>query len=289
MTTLTKVYKKGWTDNSTWIINTPGEFATNTLFYVQEVGHFKCTSDFYTEHKNISSFLTVLTLNGEANYKCKKNYILKKGDLLWTDCMRYHNFTLKKSGNWDMLFLQFNGNSADALYRTFEKTENPIVHISENSKFCDYYSELIDANKNISSYSELISSKIITCMLTDILIESGAIANTKTNIPQYIQSAIQDINSHFTDNLSLDHFENTQKVSKYHFLKEFKKYTGYTPNEYLRITRINQAKNLLKFSDMSINKISEETGFQNVGYFINTFKKIAGTTPLKFRTQTDVD
>ena len=51
------------------------------------------------------------------------------------------------------------------------------------------------------------------------------------------------------------------------------------------MTRINHAKKLLRFTDMNIYEVAENTGFQNTGYFINTFKKIVGMTPLQFRRQ----
>ena len=45
-----------------------------------------------------------------------------------------------------------------------------------------------------------------------------------------------------------------------------------------------QAKELLKNTNASIMEITQKIGFQNYNYFIQVFKKMVGTTPLKYRS-----
>lgn len=286
MPTLTKTYTKDWSEDSIWIINTPSELAREAFFYVQEIGMFQCFSNYYTEHEDIASFLVMLTLAGESDYRYQnKTYRLKPGDLFFADCMEYHALRPHGSARWDMMWIQFNGVAAQSYYQQFLRQKTPVIRVGTMGPVYNYLTELIEVNQKKGMYSELVSSKLITGLLTEILILSGAAYSTKTNIPEYIQEAIKDIDAHFKDNLSLDYFARTLMVSKYHLLKEFKKCTGFTPNDYLRMTRINHAKKLLRFTDMNIYEVAENTGFQNTGYFINTFKKIVGMTPLQFRRQ----
>ena len=63
----------------------------------------------------------------------------------------------------------------------------------------------------------------------------------------------------------------------------FKEYTGFSPHEYLTQLRVYNAKYLLKATDLSIEDISQQTGFSDSVYFIQVFKKIEGITPSKFR------
>lgn len=58
---------------------------------------------------------------------------------------------------------------------------------------------------------------------------------------------------------------------------------GIPVNEYLINTRISYAKELLKYTDMSVEEITYETGMNNVTHFINLFKKREAITPLKYR------
>ena len=55
-----------------------------------------------------------------------------------------------------------------------------------------------------------------------------------------------------------------------------------TPNEYINRLRINQAKELLTNTDMSVFEIAEAVGFSDQNYFGRVFKKQTGTSPKKY-------
>jgi len=63
----------------------------------------------------------------------------------------------------------------------------------------------------------------------------------------------------------------------------FKEGTGQTFVEYLTAFRINEAKKLLKKTDMKGYEVAEAVGFSDSGYFSITFKKLTGITPMEFR------
>lgn len=63
----------------------------------------------------------------------------------------------------------------------------------------------------------------------------------------------------------------------------FKQETGVSVIEKLNELRINKAKKLLTETNISISKIAEQVGFENIYYFSNIFKKYMRTSPKKFR------
>ena len=68
-----------------------------------------------------------------------------------------------------------------------------------------------------------------------------------------------------------------------HFSSEFKKYTGFSPNDYLITLRINRAKSMLKNTTLPAAKIAHEVGIHDLNNFTNLFKKKTGMTPILFR------
>lgn len=58
---------------------------------------------------------------------------------------------------------------------------------------------------------------------------------------------------------------------------------GLTVNEYIITARISYAKELLKYSELSVNEITYEIGMNNVTHFINLFKARENLTPLSYR------
>lgn len=59
--------------------------------------------------------------------------------------------------------------------------------------------------------------------------------------------------------------------------------TGIRFTEYLQNKRISHAENLLRNTNLSIKEISETSGFSFPSYFISTFKKKRGCTPVSIR------
>lgn len=64
---------------------------------------------------------------------------------------------------------------------------------------------------------------------------------------------------------------------------KFKAYTGQSITEYVTSLRIEDAKSLLKNTNMSIGSISATTGFDNSNYFTNVFTKEVGVSPTAYR------
>ena len=62
-----------------------------------------------------------------------------------------------------------------------------------------------------------------------------------------------------------------------------KEKTGKTPVEYLNGYRIEKASQLLLNSDQSVTEIAFSCGFNDLSYFIKTFKSQKGISPAKFR------
>ncbi|WP_366863403.1 helix-turn-helix transcriptional regulator [Microcoleus sp. CAWBG52] len=73
------------------------------------------------------------------------------------------------------------------------------------------------------------------------------------------------------------------QLSPYYFSRIFKQTTGKTPHHYVTSCRIEKAKKLLKTPGLSIAYISQTVGFHDQIHFSNTFRKIVGLTPKKYR------
>ena len=90
--------------------------------------------------------------------------------------------------------------------------------------------------------------------------------------------------NNYTQKLTLDYLAEFACMNKYYLSKEFKKYTGFSPNDYLISLRINRAKQLLEGSSLPASKIAHEVGIHDINNFTNLFKKKTGMTPIQYRT-----
>jgi len=91
------------------------------------------------------------------------------------------------------------------------------------------------------------------------------------------------ITDHLDAKLTLARLAEISGYKTDYFGKLFRREIGVGVSEYIRSRRIEQACHELEHADKSIDEIAQETGFFDTSYFIKTFKKYCGVTPLHFR------
>ena len=74
-------------------------------------------------------------------------------------------------------------------------------------------------------------------------------------------------------------------VSEAHFARSFKEAFGVPPHRYLLTRRIEQAKTLLRDTELSIIEIAFQTGWKSLGTFGRTFRDVTGESPSELRAR----
>ena len=94
------------------------------------------------------------------------------------------------------------------------------------------------------------------------------------------------IRSHHRRNISfLQEIADQLGLSTGHLNMVFKSRAGMTINRFVRRTRIDKAKELLRSTDWSIARIGEAVGYEDANYFSTVFGKLEGVPPLEYRKQ----
>ena len=68
-------------------------------------------------------------------------------------------------------------------------------------------------------------------------------------------------------------------LSEAHFIRQFRRETGYTPHQYLNRVRVARAGWLLRFTDRTVAQVARDVGFRQSSRFIQLYKAITGRTP----------
>ncbi len=103
-----------------------------------------------------------------------------------------------------------------------------------------------------------------------------------TKVPA-LRKAVQFINENYQQNLTLDIVARHINLNPAYFSSLFKKEMQISFSNYILQRRIEQAKRLLKNSNLSLVDIAINLGFETQSYFSNTFKKSTGMTPKEYR------
>lgn len=82
--------------------------------------------------------------------------------------------------------------------------------------------------------------------------------------------------------INIEKMAKSAYMSKYHFIRKFKKETGLTPHQFQIQNKIRKAQRIFNNSE-NLAKLAIETGFFDQSHFIRYFKKIVGLTPSDYK------
>lgn len=127
---------------------------------------------------------------------------------------------------------------------------------------------------------------VLMRLLTAIRIERG---NTEAEQPEELINAtmmkriIREIKQNYTQNVTLSGLSEKYGISIGYLSSQLKSELGLSFTEYITSKRIQRAKDLLADENLSIDAITELTGYNDYFYFTKVFKKITGISPSKYR------
>ena len=98
---------------------------------------------------------------------------------------------------------------------------------------------------------------------------------------------ISYIGERYTTNLTLMEIADKFHMSYKYFSRYFKNTFNTTLSDYIMKLRLERAELLLSSTELSVTEISLQTGFNNISFFIRSFKKAYGMTPLQYRNHRD--
>lgn len=90
------------------------------------------------------------------------------------------------------------------------------------------------------------------------------------------------IRINYSQELSLPMLSKEFAMSESCLSRKFKQVSGMGLNEFITSVRIHNAEKLLAKGDLSVTRVAELCGYSDSNYFASVFKKIKGTTPVKY-------
>ncbi|MFI2437516.1 helix-turn-helix transcriptional regulator [Streptomyces sp. NPDC018693] len=97
------------------------------------------------------------------------------------------------------------------------------------------------------------------------------------------QGAVITIRERFYEPLSLDDLARSVMVSKFYFLRVFRRITGVTPGRFLSAVRLHEAKRLLADTCLNVADISAQVCYSSTGTFSRRFTASVGISPTQYR------
>jgi YesN/AraC family two-component response regulator len=114
------------------------------------------------------------------------------------------------------------------------------------------------------------------------------IDNSTARTVEKIKNAIVELVHYSQDDLKTNHSDYiAEKLGKdYTYLSNlFSESEGTTIEKYIIRQKIERAKELLEYGELTLSEIAYRLGYSNVAYLSGLFKKVTGLTPSQFKEE----
>lgn len=133
------------------------------------------------------------------------------------------------------------------------------------------------------TFFEVDKKALVVSILMDCFLFFNNKEERDEELPQWLEKACFEIRQDKNYIEGLEKFIKLSGKSQEHLTRCMKRYYHMTPTEYINRLRLEQTTVLLETTDESILDIMFESGFNNVAYFNQLFKKNYGLTPRQYR------
>lgn len=273
-------------ENSDRIIYTPSGFARTNLIHLQEIGELKAISPHISRRENLSSYLFFLVISGSGMLEYDgKSYSLTKGDCVFIDCRKPYSHRTSQD-LWTLKWVHFYGPNLNGIYEKYvERGGLPSFTASNPKAYSQLLQQLYDIAASAVYIRDMKIYEKLTALLTMLMEESWNPAGSThaASRKRDLQGIKDYLDLHYQEKISLDSLEELFYINKFYLTRVFKEQFGLTVNNYLLQVRITHAKQLLRFTDLPMEKIGQECGMNDANYFARMFKKVEGIAPGEFR------
>lgn len=101
----------------------------------------------------------------------------------------------------------------------------------------------------------------------------------------WVSRSVDLMDTHFTENVSIQEIADHVGVSRSHFTTIFTKQVGMSPHSYLQRLKMNKAAEMLLGTAYSVTEIAMSIGYPDLYAFTRAFGHYYGKSPTQFREQ----
>ena len=188
---------------------------------------------------------------------------------------------------WSLQWCHFYAPSLPAIYEKYkERGGSPVFHPDSLTSFTTILTDLYSLASSSDYIRDMRINESLSALLT-LLMEQSWHPESKTVSRKRLELVeIKNyLDEHYTEKIVLDDLAERYYINKYYLTKIFKETYGITINGYIIAKRITRAKQLLRFTDMTVDEIGGSVGMGDANYFSRTFRKVEGISPREYRKQ----
>ena len=255
----------------------------------------------------LNGFITIICTRGQVTLSVHMtDYTLKQNDVLIAptavvefkhcqDCEIYiaafnNDFAINMNIDLGVIMPIISSLHSQCIVHTID---NPIHIQAMHSSFASIHREFTQPipNHEAGKFREMSIRHMYASMIYRLCEFIAHCNEVRTNITQkdrssdYFKQLIHLLHEHYKVERSVEFYANKMNLTPKHLSRVVRTYSGKSVHQWIDEFVVLEIKNLLKYSDMSIQQISYELNFPNPSFMGQYFKRITGKTPGDYRKE----
>ena len=152
------------------------------------------------------------------------------------------------------------------------------MEMEESFRLSDYYIRQLDHIDKEAAMGVLHNK-----MVMDYTKRMALLKNTQA-LSKPVSDCLSYIYSHIKDRVTIEDLAAYTGKSVSYISRLFKSEMNVSVSSFIRTSKIDKAKNMLRYSQVSLVEISSYLAFSSQSHFIKLFKEETGMTPKKYRS-----
>lgn len=258
--------------------------------YIRKIGYFpQARFHFIQKADGCDYAMLIYCIDGKGWYEINgQTYILRKNEFVILPSDTPYTFGASSRNPWSIYWLHFQGTQAHRFLPSGYAPQP--LQPGDDSRIQDRL-RLFDEIFHNFSMNYRKEYMLYSCLCLYQFLGSFTFLKPYRNItstmgsPSFAHRVIRFMHENVQNNLTLSQLAAQFKYSPSHFSDMFRQEIGGSPIHYFIQLKMQKACQLLEFSELKINEISQSLGFEDPAYFSRTFSKIIGIPPSLYRTQ----
>ena len=213
----------------------------------------------------------------------------RKYDCIWLDCSHRAQLRAAPGKPWECAFVRVHGHMRSKLFESLCSALDlgSGIHLTfgAGTRFRSLIWQLLSPRTEQAPDPDSVYAHLLLSLFVEVDLALVSASVKQVIVPDIIVAIQSYIDRNYASQITLDALSHSFGISKYHMSREFKRYIGKSPNDYLIDLRLDHAKSLLVDSGRTIADIGQLVGIPNTNHFLYLFKSREGITPSAFRKQ----
>lgn len=221
----------------------------------------------------------IFTTNG-------KTYQLKKGDAFLMCPGEQIYYEADKKNPWCYAWIGMQGVKVESYLKKTAFANSPIIHYSKDDQLSLLYIKLQKAYSSDSRSRELLVNSVLYEILHFLI---NSVPNEKSdkdhNEKIYLNKIISYCAINIDKQIKVSELAQYLGLDRSYLTRLFKSEMKISLKDYILKTKIDEANDLLKNTDLPINVISRSVGFDDPLYFSRIYKEKQKISPKNYRNE----